>query len=409
MKILLVNKFHYIKGGSETYYFGLADLLRSHGHAVIFFSMKDEKNFPCEQEEYFVDNVDFNAPMSKLAVLKAAWKMLYSKEAKKKFDMLLTDEKPDIIHLNIFQSQLTGSIVDVAKKHGIPVVYTAHDLKSVCPSYLMLNHGEVCEKCLRGSYGHCVKTSCMKDSKLKSVLAATEAYTYKWRKIYRKIDYVITPSAFHKGKLEASGNFGCTIEHIPNFLIDDSLYAKEPSTGEHFLFFGRLSNEKGVITIVRAYSKLKTARKLYLVGTGPIESEIKQLVKELGLENNVVMPGFKSGDELKNIIKAARCILSPSLCHENAPYSVMEAMAAGKPAIVSTNGGLPELVEDGVTGYIAVPGDAEDLASKMKAMDELSDTEMIEMSKKSIKRAKDKFDKEKYYNELMKIYNKLMQ
>ncbi len=407
MKILLVNKFHYIKGGSETYYFGLAELLRSHGHDVIFFSMKDERNFPCEQEEYFVDNVDFNAHMSKLAMVKMAWKMLYSKEAKKKFDKLLSKEKPDIIHLNIFQSQLTGSIVDVAKKHGIPTVYTAHDLKSVCPAYTMFNHGEVCERCLSGNYLHCSKQGCMKDSKMKSILATMEAYSYKWRKIYRKIDHVITPSLFYKKKIEEGEVFNCNITYLANFLSDESLYANAVSVGEYFLYFGRLSKEKGILTTIKAYAKLNTDRLLYIVGTGPIEQEARKLISDLMLEEKIKLLGFKIGAELRQIVSNARCVILPSEWYENGPYSVMEALAAGKPTIVSTNGGLPELVEDGVTGYISVPGDVDNLASKMKAMDELSDAEMIEMSKKSVQRAKEKFDKEKYYNYLMKIYDEV--
>ena len=144
MKICLVNKFHYIKGGSETYYFALGELLEKNGHEVIYFSMKDEKNRSCVQEKYFVENIDFNATMSKLQTIKAALKMLYSFEAKNKFKQLIEDEKPDIIHLNIFQSQLTGSIVDIAEKYKVPIVYTAHDLKSICPNYQMMNHGELC-------------------------------------------------------------------------------------------------------------------------------------------------------------------------------------------------------------------------------------------------------------------------
>lgn len=408
MKILLVNKFHYIKGGSETYYFGLADLLRAHGHEVIFFSMKDEKNFPCSEEKYFVENVDFNAPMSKLATAKAAWRMLYSREAKKKFEALLLAEKPDLIHLNIFQSQLTGSIVDVAKKHGIPMVYTAHDLKSVCPNYQMLNHGAVCEKCLGGKYGNCAKEKCMKDSGAKSLLATMEARTYRFRKIYKKIDYVITPSRFYREKLKESGVFDCEIEYMANFLADDSLYATAPSEGDYFLYFGRLSREKGVPTLIKAYATLKTDRKLLVVGTGPVAEQAKETVKELHLEDRVELPGFKSGEDLKNTVKGARCVILPSEWYENGPYSAMEAMAAGKPIIASRYGGLPELVEEGRTGYIFTPGDAEGLAAALGKMDALSESEVLAMSLENIEKAKVMFGKEQYYTRLLQIYESLI-
>lgn len=404
MKVLLVNKFHYIMGGSETYYFGLADLLRSHGHEVIFFSMKDKRNFPCDQEKYFVENVDFNAPMSKWETAKAALKMLYSLEAKKKFDQLLKDEKPDIIHLNIFQSQLTGSIVDVAHKHQIPVVYTAHDLKSACPVYTMFQHGQVCEKCIHGSYIHCVKQGCMKDSRLKSLLAAMEAYSYKWRKTYGKIGHVITPSLFYKEKLEESSVFRCPITHIPNFLSNNSLYAERASCGDYFLYFGRLSKEKGILTTINAYAQLDTQRKLYIVGTGPMEAEIRTWIGQRKLEDRVLLLGFKQGEELREIVAKALCVILPSEWYENGPYSIMEAMAAGKPAIVSSNGGLPELVEDGVTGYIAIPGNAENLAIKMNKIDGLPEAAVLEMSRLSAERARGKFGKDEYYEVLMRIY-----
>ena len=182
MKVLLVNKFHYLKGGSETYYFSLGDLLDKRGHQVIWFSMKDERNVPCAQSKYFVDHVDFNASGNPVKTAGAALHLLYSHEAGRKFARLLDDEKPDIVHLNIFQSQLTGAVVEEAYKRHIPIVYTAHDLKSVCPNYLMMNHQKTCEKCLDGHYRHCFANCCMKASRAKSLLASLEAYVYQQRK-----------------------------------------------------------------------------------------------------------------------------------------------------------------------------------------------------------------------------------
>ena len=122
MKILLVNKYFNMHGGSETYFFGLADLLRQAGHEVIFFAMQDEKNLPCEQSAYFVSNVEFNGELTAAQKLKAAFRMVYSFEAKKKISALIEKEKPDIIHINLFHRVLTASIVDAAKKHGIPLL-----------------------------------------------------------------------------------------------------------------------------------------------------------------------------------------------------------------------------------------------------------------------------------------------
>ena len=367
MKVLLVNKFHYIKGGSETYYFSLGDLLEKRGHQVIWFSMKDDRNLPCAQSKYFVNNLDFNASGNPVKSAGAALHLLYSREAGRKFARLLDDEKPDIIHLNIFQSQLTGSIVDEAYKRHIPVVYTAHDLKSVCPNYLMMHHQNVCEQCLGGHYWHCFANGCMKASKVKSLLASMEAYVYKLRKTYRKIDYVITPSFFYKNKLEAAGIYRCPIEHVRNFLPEGTVYEKG-SRGDYFLYFGRLAREKGIHTLVKAFSKAHVEEKLFIVGAGPEEERLRLMVKKLGMEDKILFLGFKSGDELKEIVANALCVCLPSEWYENGPYSILEAQALGRPAIVSDYGGLPELVEDGKTGFITEAGNAFDLTEKIEKM-----------------------------------------
>ena len=409
MKVLLVNKFHYVKGGSETYYFGLGELLRQNGVEVVCFSMQDEKNIPCEQEKYFVSHIDFNAEMGLFQKIKAGLNMLYSREAKKKFEQLIKDEKPDIVHLNIFQSHLTGSIVDVAKKYKIPIVYTAHDLKSVCPDYRMLSHGQICEKCLSGDYKNCFRSGCMKDSKLKSLLATLEAYEYKRRKIYQKIDLVITPSAFYKEKIEQSGVMACPIVHIPNFLPVGTEYKASGVKGEYFLYFGRLSREKGVLTLLDAYERANVDLPLYIVGTGPEEEAIQERVEKLNGKEKVRLLGFRQGEELKGLVKNSRCVILPSEWYENGPYSVMEAMAAGKPAIVSNLGGLPELVEDGVTGYVVSAFDAAALGAAMEKVERLSDEALSAMGKAAAEKAREKFDGSKYVEELLQKYEELIE
>ena len=146
MKVLLVNKFHYKKGGSETYYFTLADSLKKAGHEVIFFAMKDEKNIPCDQEKYFVSNA------SKAGGIKSKLNMVlhiaYSKEAYKKMTELLNDENPDLVILNLVHKQITCSIIDAIKNYNpnIKIIWTMHDLITVCPSYTMLDgKGNICE------------------------------------------------------------------------------------------------------------------------------------------------------------------------------------------------------------------------------------------------------------------------
>ena len=193
MRILLVNKFHYLKGGSEKYYFELAKLLREKGHQIAFFSMQNEKNVKTGEKEYFVNEIDLNTG-SKLKALD----VIYSRENKKKMIEALEDFKPDIVHVNNFQRQLSESIIQAANERKIPVIYTAHDVQAICPAITMLDSNkEICELCKNGKYLNCIKKKCIKNSTLKSILGAIEGKYYRIKKVYnKKIVYIISPSEF---------------------------------------------------------------------------------------------------------------------------------------------------------------------------------------------------------------------
>ena len=195
MKILLVNKFHYLKGGSEKYYFELANLLKEKGHQIAIFSMQNEKNIKTGEKEHFIDEIDLNTG-SKLKALD----IIYSKKNKKKMTEALEDFKPDIVHINNFQRQLSESIIDAINEKNIPIVFTAHDLEAVCPNKTMLDDNkEICELCKSGKYTNCIKKKCIKSSLLKSILGAVETNYYRTKKVYtEKIDKIVTPSSFIK-------------------------------------------------------------------------------------------------------------------------------------------------------------------------------------------------------------------
>ena len=408
MKILLVNKYHYVKGGRETYYFGLADLLTKLGHEVIYFSMADINNKPCEQEKYFVSNVDFNSNISTLQKVKAGFRVLYSFEAKKNISALIEQEHPDIVHINLVHRHITLSIVRAIKKYNIPIVFTIHDLNCVCPNHEMLVNGHVCEKCLHGRYSNCIKNKCVKGSTAKSTLAAIEAANYKRMKIYDDIDLYITPSYFYKKKLEESGIIHSEIIHIKNFLPTDTVYSDNNPDNGYLLYFGRISEEKGVLTLVKAVEKLENNIPLIILGTGPIEDEIKEYIKAHNLGNRIKALGFKSGDELKKYVAEAKCVILPSEWYENGPYTIMEAMSQGKPVIVTNYGGLPEIVEDGKTGFICSPFDSDDLKNSIKKVCSLSDAEYKAMSSCAVEKAKIEFSPVTYAQKLTQKYNEII-
>lgn len=402
MKVLLVNKFHYRKGGSETYYFTLADALKSKGHEVVFFAMQDpEKNLPCEQEKYFVSNSSVNGGIkSKLNMI---LHLTYSKEAYRNMKRLLHDEKPDLVILNLVHKQITLSILDAIKEYdpNLPVFWTMHDLIAVCPSYSMRDgRGNICEKCIQGNFQPCVDNRCIKGSRLMSMLSKYEAEYIRKKKWYDQIDLYICPSEFYRKKLTEGTFTKSPIITLRNPLPLNVTYECSTANEGYILYFGRLSPEKGVKTLIEAAKKCGCH--LVILGTGPQEEDLKACAKDCV---NIEFKGFQTGEALTNYIKNSRCVVLPSEWYENGPYSAMEAMALGKPLIVSSNGGLPELVDDGVNGYVYRQG-ADALAACIEKMLHLSGDAYLEMAHSSLEKAKSMFDAHKYVAEIENWYQK---
>lgn len=401
MKVLLVNKFHYMKGGSERYYFTLAETFKSKGHDVVFFAMADEKNIPCEQTKHFVSNSSVGGGIR--SKLNMVLHIAYSKEAYKKMKALLEEEKPDLIILNLVHKQITLSIIDAIKEYdkNLPIFWTMHDLITVCPSYTMLDgNGQICEKCLCGDFSNCVKNRCIKGSRLMSMLSEYEANYIRKKKWYDKIDLYICPSEFYKKKLEEGKFTKSPIVCMRNPLSADTQFGVNDNDKGYALYFGRLSKEKGVKTLID--EAVKADIKLYILGTGPIEEELKEYAKTF---SNVEFKGFQRGQALTDYVKNSRCVVLPSEWYENGPYSAMEAMALGKPLIVSNNGGLPELVDDGINGYVYT--DKAQLSDKLTKMFALSQNDYSSMCKQSYERAKKLFDVDIYIDNLLTEYNKI--
>ena len=400
MRILLVNKFHYLKGGSEKYYFELANLLREKGHQIAFFSMRNEKNVETGEKEYFVNEIDLNTG-SKLKALD----VIYSKENKKKMTEALEDFKPDIVHVNNFQRQLSESIIEAVNERKIPVIYTAHDVQAICPAITMLDSNkEICELCKNGKYLNCIKKKCIKDSGLKSILGAIEGQYYRIKKVYnKKIAYIITPSEFYRQKLIEDGIKENKIEAIHNY-IDVNQYNLQTDDQGYALYIGRLSKEKGILNLIEAFSNLKN-EKLYIAGDGPERERIENIIKDGHLEKNILLLGYLKQDQVKEYLRKARFVVVPSIWYENCPYSILETQAIGKPVIGANIAGIPELVQDKVNGLTYQYDDIKELEEKMKI---LFENRLLaeEYGKKAREIAIKEYSKDAYYNQIIKIYEK---
>lgn len=400
MRVLLVNKFHWNKGGSEKYYFELGELLKQHGHEVAYFSMEDEKNIKTGDKEYFVPKFDLNNS-SKLKALD----VIYNKENEKIMEKALDEFKPDVVHLNNFQRQLSASIIKPIKKRNIPIVFTAHDVQAICPAITMMdNDKNPCELCMKGKYINCIKKSCNKGSKLKSALGAIEGYYYRNHKIYTdKINYIITPSEFYRTKFIEDGINPNKIQAIHNSIEMNDYNVKTQDDG-YALYFGRLSKEKGILNLINAFAKCNKGN-LYIAGEGPEKENIEKIIKENNLEDRVKLLGFLNKEQMTDATRKCKFVVVPSIWYENCPYSVLETLAIGKPIIGSNMGGIPELVIDNENGFIY--NTVDELTEKMNTLFE--NKELVnQFSKKSKELAKQNYDREVYYNKLKQIYDKVI-
>ncbi len=335
MKVLLVNKFFYYKGGDSRVFFDTGSLLEKNGHEPIYFAMEHERNLPSPFTPFFVSNVDLNAGGNLKNQLKTAGRLLYSFEAKRKIAKLIEKEKPDIAHIHNIYHQISPSIIDTLKKSGIPTVMTLHDYKLTCPAYILLQNGQTCESCGNGKYYHVLLNSCIKDSRVKSALNMLEMYLHhKLLHIYEKINILISPSKFLMQKTREMGCNG-QIAYLPNFL-DALAYKPAYSWQENsIVYFGRLYKEKGVPTLIDAVKGLDI--QLKIIGEGPQQQMLREKVSREKIEN-VHFLGYLQGEELQTNIRKSMFAIIPSTWYENNPKSVLEAFALGKPVIGSRIG-----------------------------------------------------------------------
>lgn len=238
MKILMVNKYLYYKGGAETYALKIGKYFENNNNEVQYFGMKSNKNIVGNKLNLYTTEMDFHT--NSLKKIFYPFKIIYSFDSKRKIKKIIKNFKPDIIHLNNINFQLTPSIIEIAYKMKIPIVQTVHDYQMICPNHLLFNN-KICEKCITKSKWNCAKYNCIHNSKIKSIIGSIESILYnKILKTYNKISFYICPSYFLQNKLiEANEIYKNKSIAIHNF-IDIKDYDKNIQKEDYVLFFRKV-------------------------------------------------------------------------------------------------------------------------------------------------------------------------
>lgn len=402
-KLLSINTYHYRRGGSDAAFLDHDAIFRSMGWDTAVMTMHHPKNQPSYWSRYCVNEIEFGHEYGLLEKLIMAGKVIYSWEAQRKISTLLDEFPADIAHAHCIYHHLSPSVLVELKRRGIPTVMTAHDLKLACPAYKMMNRRGVCEKCRSGNLLHLPINRCIRDSFTVSALVMLESAVHKTLGLYRRyLDRVVTPSQFYMQKLIEWGWPQAQLTYIPNY-VDVTAFTPRYQPGNYFFYFGRLAMEKGAGTLIRAAARAKV--KLRIAGTGPEEEALKRLAAETG--GDVEFLGFVSGEALWNRVREARAMVLPSEWYENAPMSILEAYACGKPVIGARIGGIPEMIQVGQTGALFESGNVEELAAQLRRFADMSDSKVAEMGAAAREFVSRTFTRQRYLNDMLALYASL--
>ena len=397
--ILNISQNHYVRGGSDRYFFTLGELLQKHGHLVIPFTAASPKNEPTEWEQYFPPAADFDSP-GPIDLMR----FLYSRNAAKSLQRLLNNTNVDIAHFHIYHGKLTTSILGVLKKAGIPLIQTLHDYKLTCPVATYLSDDKICEACEGRHFWRALPKRCNRGSFARTALSVTDSYVSRFLGSVDKFDHFISVSNFHRRKMIQHGIPEENISTVHNF-TDVSDITPNFSIGEYILYFGRVDRSKGILTLIEAAAPLKQIP-LYIAGEGEAMPEVQQIIAQKGCEH-IHLLGFKQGDELRELILNSICTVLPSEWYENCPMSVLESFAYGKPVIGTHIGGIPELITDTVDGFLVPPAETEALREKLLWMFE-NTSDAAEMGKIARQKMETVFNADIHYEKIMNVYRKFL-
>ncbi len=412
MKILYINKYFWHKGGAETVFFQDREAAIEKGYNVIDFSMKHSRNIDSEQKDFFIKNIEYyeseDGQLTRSAKARLLINFIRNNEALSNLRKLISKEKPDLAHLHNIYHQLTPAIIPILKNAGVKVVLTLHDYKLICPNYLMLNKGNICDKCLGGKFYNAAFQKCKDGSIIKGIMLSLEAYWHQWARSYEKADVILAPSNFLANLVKKYRKNIHRVRVLKNGVDIDSLNYSTIDKN-YAIYFGRISREKGVETLLRAYSIITDRSNnnknnvfgLKIVGEGDQLSDLKERYP------NIEFLGYKSGADLIKLVSESSFAVVPSEWYENCSMTVLEAMAYGKAIVGTKIGGIPEQIDDGKNGLLFEMADTGQLTDKMNVL--IDNPELrSEMGKNARKKVEQEYSISKHKEHLFELYEEMM-
>jgi glycosyltransferase involved in cell wall biosynthesis len=366
VRILLINAFHYLRGGVERTYLDESRWLSAAGHEVAHLAIRDPRNLPSRSADRFAPTADFGEGAPALAQLAGLSNLIWSAPASRAAAELVAEFRPEIAHLHAPSRYLSPSVLRPLERAQVPTVMTLHDFKPWCTNRILFAHGASCERCKGGSHWHALATGCVQDSRLKSAVGMIEAYAHAAMHAYRHVRLWIAPSRFVQQKAVEFGVPPERLRRLPHGVEAPPPPETSPAAGAqarpYVLFSGRLSVEKGVALLpdlARAIAPLP----LRVAGEGPLRPVLEQAARTV---SGLSPLGHLEDRALAAERRGAAAVVVPSLFYEHFCYAAAEALLDERPVVAARIGAIPELVEHQVTGWLAAPGDAAGLADGIR-------------------------------------------
>lgn len=328
---------------------------------------------------------------------RTAARMTYSRGETRRVERAIADFRPDLIHVHNVYPSFGPAVHLAAHKLRVPLVLTVHNFRLRCPNGFMFTEGAPCRRCESGNYMNATLHNCF-GSRSQAAGYAASLWAHRFvLKTDDKIDLFITPSSFLRARLIEWGFDADRVLVVRNF-AEPPEADSEP--GGYGLNLGRMSSEKGLDGLLRALHQAGDPPFVF-IGSGPVLDDLKAMARALGLERTEFR-GQLEPSEVAPLLRAARFVALPSTWDENAPLAALEAMAAGRPLLVSRTGGLPELIAGG-EGLMFEPGDVAAMSRHITAL--MDDDELCRaLGGRGLARIASEFTPETHLSKLEQAY-----
>ncbi len=388
MRILICHNYYQIRAGEAQSVSGDKESLEANGHSVSLYT-KDNRA---------LQDLDLFRKFG------LAFQTLFSVSTFRDIRNLIRNWRPDVAHVHNIYPLISPSLYSALGRARIPIVQVLHNYRFMCPNGALLNNrGEICEKCVGGRIRPAVAGRCYRNSRWQTAVLGASLGLHRRLRTFRWIGVYIAPSDFMRKQMTSAG-FPSDRIVVKRHSLDLSRFHPTQDFEDYAVYMGRLSREKGIRTLIEAFAGLPS-RRLEVIGDGPLKGDLEEIIRRRRL-SNIRLHGFIPNDRRFELLRKAALMVFPSEWYENLPYSVMESLALGVPVLASRMGGVPEIIEEGATGWLFEPGDVEDLRKRI--IHAIENPQILSDMRPAARRAAESaFEPARNYQVLKQIYTGL--